>query len=192
MPNHKPITEYTSYTRSFSPAPLTGLRHVTRMAASYVLGIDRPLNSKGQDAATAAAEAAVLLHEGGVGLAANALAAPPAADGASPMEVEGASTQANGAEKAADAGGECGQCGNKQDGAGSPKKGKGEKGGEEDEEEADAPKLLADLVEAVIGGVLIDCDGGGGQGLTAAWEAYCGLAHAAGMAEKLRLVRPGV
>eukprot|EP00967_Tisochrysis_lutea_P081425 scaffold112325_cov19-Tisochrysis_lutea.AAC.1 len=61
-------------------------------------------------------------------------------------------------------------------------------GNKEDEGE-DAPKLLADLVEAVLGGVLIDCDGGGGRGLVAAWNAYCGLARAAGMDRDLRLER---
>jgi len=45
------------------------------------------------------------------------------------------------------------------------------------------------LVEAVLGAVLIDCDGGGGQGLVAAWNAYCSLARAAGMEKELRIVK---
>lgn len=51
----------------------------------------------------------------------------------------------------------------------------------------DAPKLLADLVEAVLGAVLIDCGGGAG-GLVALWGAYCGLAWAAGMQHEMGLV----
>jgi dsRNA-specific ribonuclease len=45
----------------------------------------------------------------------------------------------------------------------------------------DAPKLLADLVEAVLGAVLLDCDEGGGDGLAAVWAAYRGLMRAASM-----------
>lgn len=51
----------------------------------------------------------------------------------------------------------------------------------------DAPKLLADLVEAVLGGVLMDSDGGGGQGLSDVWRAFQGLAIAAGMRQELRI-----
>lgn len=44
-----------------------------------------------------------------------------------------------------------------------------------------APKLLADLVEAVLGAVLLDCDAGGGAGLAMVWHVYSGIASAAGM-----------
>lgn len=53
--------------------------------------------------------------------------------------------------------------------------------------EADAgPKLLADLLEAVLGAVVLD-SGGGGQGLAAGWACFCTLATAAGMAQELGL-----
>jgi len=44
-----------------------------------------------------------------------------------------------------------------------------------------APKMLADLLEAVLGAVLLDSDAGGGQGLAMVWHVYCSIALTAGM-----------
>jgi len=43
------------------------------------------------------------------------------------------------------------------------------------------PKLLADMLEAVLGAVLVDADAGGGEGLAAVWAVFCGIARAACM-----------
>jgi len=41
---------------------LAGLHHVTRMAATFVASVPKPLNSNNEDAATVAAKAASLAH----------------------------------------------------------------------------------------------------------------------------------
>ena len=53
-----------------------------------------------------------------------------------------------------------------------------------------APKMLPDLVEAVLGGVMLDAGAGqcGKAGsLDVCWDAYCSLVRAAGMDGVLRL-----
>uniref|UniRef100_A0A7S3QU62 RNase III domain-containing protein n=1 Tax=Dunaliella tertiolecta TaxID=3047 RepID=A0A7S3QU62_DUNTE len=141
-----------------------GLRHVTRLAASYVAGVSRPISCCKEDVATVAAKAAVASH-GNARYTAMETELPCAS--AKPQQLLDNGTNEDAAKS----------CNDKEN-----------RDGNKEDEGEDAPKLLADLVEAVLGGVLIDCDGGGGRGLVAAWNAYCGLARAAGMDRDLRLV----
>jgi hypothetical protein len=182
---------------------IAGLRHVTRLAATYVVGIDRPLNSNGEDAATVAAKAATQQHGGGSGWAMDSLAVGASGPGvtsaatgsaaATDMEAPKASTRTQprqGVPEEHSGKPDSMNGAPDEDARAPPEQGQQQQNecNEKEEEKADVPKLLADLVEAVIGGVLMDCDGGGGRGLVAAWQAYFGLACAAGMEKELRLV----